>query len=78
MCNAYNALHMYTTVSNKVYKQMLYILMILHRFYIDFTGCPDKIDRNLKLRLLHKQNTCRKCKDSFGIVRNGAINYVLG
>ena len=41
-------------------------------WYIDFTGCPDKIGRNLKLRLLHNQKTFRKCKDSFGIVRNRA------
>ena len=27
--------------------------------------------------LLHNQNTCRKCKDSLGIVRNRAIKYEL-
>ena len=37
------------------------------------TGCPDQIRRNFKITLLHNQKTCRKCKDSFGIMRNRAI-----
>ena len=45
--------------------------------YIVYTGCPDQIGRNLKITLLHNQKTCRKCKDSFGIVGNRAIKYVL-
>ena len=44
----------------------------------DYTGCPDQIGRNLKLTLLRNQKTCRKYKDSFRIVGNRAIKYVLG
>ena len=42
------------------------------------TGCPDQIGGNFKIKLFHNQNTCRKYKDSFGIVRNMAILYVFG
>ena len=42
------------------------------------TGCPDQIGRNFKRTLLHNQKTCRKCKESFGIMRNRAIKYDLG
>ena len=42
-----------------------------------YTGCPDQIGHNFKIALLNNQKTCRKCKDSFGIVRNSAIKYVL-
>ena len=34
------------------------------------TGCPDQIGGNI-------HNTCRKCKDSFRIVRNWPTKYVL-
>ena len=46
--------------------------------YVLNTGCPDQIGRNFKTTLLNNQNTCRKCEDSFGIVRNRAIIYVFG
>ena len=42
-----------------------------------YTGCPDQIGRNLKITLLPNQKSCRKCKVSFGIVRNRAIKYTL-
>ena len=35
---------------------------------IYYTGCPDQIGRNFKIRLLLSKKTCRKCKDSFRIV----------
>ena len=52
-------------------------LKIMVNLNIYFTGFPDQIGGNFKLILLHNQKTCRKCKDSFGIVRNWAIEYVF-
>ena len=62
------------------YKKKIYNLKMytISDFTIkEYTGCPDQIGRNLKISLLHNQKTNRKCKDSFRIVRNGAIKYVL-
>ena len=42
------------------------------------TGWRDQIVRSVNLILLPKQKTCRKCKDSFGIVSNRAKKYVFG
>ena len=43
----------------------------------DSTGCPDQIVPSVNLILLPYQKTCRKCKDSFGIVNNRAKKYVI-
>ena len=43
-----------------------------------YTGWTDQICGILKITLLNNQMTCRKCKDSFGIVRNRATKYALG
>ena len=41
------------------------------------TGCPDQICHNFKMTLLHNQKTCRRCKDSFGFVRNRAVKNIF-
>ena len=42
-----------------------------------YTGCPDQISGNFKIRLFNNQNTCIKYKDSFEIVQNMATKYVF-
>ena len=42
-----------------------------------YAGCPDQIGSKLKIILRHNQKTYRKCKASFGIVRNMATKYVF-
>ena len=46
--------------------------------HLMYTGCPDQIVRSVDLILLPNQKTCRKCKDSFGIVRTRATKHALG
>ena len=43
-----------------------------------YTGCPDQIVPSVNFFLLPNQKTCRKCKDSFGILSNMATKYVIG
>ena len=43
-----------------------------------YTGWRDQIVRSVNLILLPNQKTCRKCKDSFGIVIKRATKYVFG
>ena len=43
-----------------------------------YTGWRDQIVPSVNLILLPNQMTCRKCKDSFGIMSNRATKYVNG
>ena len=45
---------------------------------IQYTGWSDQIVRSVNLILLPNHKTCRKCKDSFEIVRKRAIKYAFG
>ena len=46
------------------------------KYFVLYTGWRDQIVRPVNLILLPNQKTCRKCKDSFGIVSNRATKYV--
>ena len=52
--------------------------MFLQKEYINYTGWRYQIVRLVNLIVLPNQKTCRKCKDSFGIVSNRAKKYVFG
>ena len=53
---------------NQIPRLYFRCLILVHRY----TGCPDQIVRSVNFILIPNQKTCRKCRDSFEIVKKRA------